>query len=216
MRLDPSFGPLLEAFDLEVLDSREASVCGIWPDGRLAYTSAGWDRFAAENGAPNLAEEWPLGRDIFEAVAPALLPFYRDAWRQVGDSGHPWTHPYECSSPNEFRLFQMIVYRLPFGLPIPESGVEPQGFLCVHSRLRSQLWPASSPGRPAMEAEYRDSGGLITQCAHCRRVERHSGRPGTWDSVAAWVESPPSGTTHGLCDICAAYHYFSRFGLPDG
>lgn len=215
MRLDPSFQPLLEAFDLEALDSREASVCGIWADGRLAYANAGWDRFAKENGAPDLAEEWPLGRDIFEAIAPALLPFYREAWHQVEVSGHPWTHPYECSSHDEFRLFQMTVYRLPFGLPFPETEVECLGFLCVHSRLRSQPWPTLSPERPAMEAEYRDSEGLITQCAHCRRVERQAGSPGTWDSVATWVEAPPPGTTHGLCDICAAYHYFSRFGLPD-
>jgi hypothetical protein len=58
----------------------------------------------------------------------------------------------------------------------------------------------------AGQEAYRGASGLITQCAHCRRVQ-YPAKPDRWDWVPAWVHRSPPETTHGLCRVCFAYHY---------
>ncbi|MDO9443901.1 MAG: hypothetical protein Q7K37_01175 [Dehalococcoidia bacterium] len=201
MRLDRAFRNRLTRFDFKSLHDSYDVVYGTWADGRLAYTNDGWDRFAAENEAPRLNRAWPLGRSIWEVVPEALLTFYRDGWEWALTSGSPWGHTYECSSEDVTRIYRMTV------MGLPDAGA-----VLVMNALVASLESSAAPRGPlvalgaAGEEAYRDASGLLTQCAHCRRVQ-YPPQPVRWDWVPAWVHRSPSETTHGLCGVCFAYHY---------
>lgn len=201
MRLDRAFLHRLPDFDFESLHDSQDVVFATWADGRLAYTNNGWGRFAAENEAPRLDGAWPLGRSIWDAVPPPLLPFYRDGWEWALTSGTPWGHTYECSSEDVTRIYRMTVLGLP----------DANAVLVVNALVASVESSAAPKERlvtldAAGEAAYRDASGLVTQCSHCRRV-RYPRAPDRWDWVPAWVHRSPPETTHGLCGVCLAYHY---------
>jgi len=72
MRMDPAIAPQLRAFGLESLESTADVVLATWADGRVAYVNAAWDYFAMQNGAPSLTGDWPMGRNVFDVIAPEL------------------------------------------------------------------------------------------------------------------------------------------------
>lgn len=203
MPIDPKFAALmLPRFRLEDLDRETASVFGLWPDARLAYTNSAWRAFAQSNGGqPAIAKHWDLGASYLDAIANPLRPFYEDlltrAANVAGTSLYPIPHEYECSSADVFRKFAMHVY--------PLDGRS--GFIVVNSLIVET--PHDSITRPSHAPEtscYANEKGIILQCCHCRRVRRADDST-RWDWVPAWVEQSPAATSHGLCDVCFNYYY---------
>ena len=131
MRVEHGFEVLLAEFSLDQIEDEHGSVFGIFADGRLALTNTAWTRFVEENGAPHLPADWPLGRNIYEVIPAELQSFYREGWEWAGESGHPWSHSYECSSPDSYRRYRMTSY--------PIGGTA--GILVVNSLVAQASWP---------------------------------------------------------------------------
>ncbi|MQC17517.1 MAG: hypothetical protein DWG80_00390 [Chloroflexi bacterium] len=197
MRVEHGFEVLLAEFSLDQIEDEHGSVFGIFADGRLALTNTAWTRFVEENGAPHLPADWPLGRNIYEVIPAELQSFYREGWEWAGESGHPWSHSYECSSPDSYRRYRMTSY--------PIGGTA--GILVVNSLVAQASWPDGTAS-PLSRAEYRRADGVITQCSHCRRTEHVAS--GRWDWVPEWVQRWPDDAHGALCDICSAYHYYEE------
>lgn len=195
---DSSFASLLVSFGEDALAEHEGTIYGLWPDLTLAYFNPAWFRFAAENnGEPAISTQWGLGRSVLDAICEELQALYRNAYRDCLSSRAAWNQDYECSSGRIFRRFRMTAYPLADG----------QGLLVVNSLIAEQ--PHDSDARPPRVAEdrrYRDERGIVVQCAWCRRI-RHPRRAARWDWVPAWVDRPPSATSHGICEPCYG-HYF--------
>lgn len=191
--IDPAFLSTVGSEALLRLERSSDVVYGIRPDFRLAYVNRGWYRFAAANGGdPGIRAHWSLGRDIREAIPDIVLDFYVGAYRACLESGEPWEHDFECSSPDTLRLYHQRVVRLGDG----------EGLLVVNS-LRHEGGIPLEPWKPDPRYVARD--GLIRQCVHCRRVRRGESNR-TWDWVPAWVADPPRNVSHGLCGTCAELH----------
>ena len=152
---------------------------------RIVAVSPAWRRFARVNGG--LREV--VGTEYDSVIIEPLRTYFRDAFVTVRERGEPWDHDYECSSPEMRRRFRMRVY------PIEE------GFGIVHALRIEEPHPASDVDP---DAAYEHEG-LVTMCAHCRKVKNQ--RAFRWDWVPAYVRSLPSNVSHGLCPPCAA-HYF--------
>ncbi len=201
-RLNDRFDKLLHPyFSLEALEKSSAIVFGLWPDYRLAYFSPAWVKFAEENGGqPQIAGQWGLGSNYFDAIPEPLQLFYRRLLNDTPDAGatmHPPTHLYECSSPALFRKFSMQVYSLR----------DRAGYIVVNSLVvEAPHDPVSRAPHEADYSEYLDDRGLIVQCSHCR-LTRHARSPERWDWVPEWVECSPANTSHGLCEMCFNYYY---------
>ncbi|MCO6432518.1 MAG: hypothetical protein J5J00_16815 [Deltaproteobacteria bacterium] len=198
---DPNYITLLNRFSLETLDNADGPVFGIWSDYRLAYYNSAWTRFALENGAgADFTEVWGLGRSIMDAVPEVLRPFYIKFFHTAREKAaelRPVSHVYDCSAPDKYRQFNMTVY-----------PVDSRGWVIVNS-----LFVEASHGAPDYNeialAQYIEESGLVSQCAHCRRV-KDAQCPNKWDWVAEWVKRPHPNTSHCLCPVCMDYFYPSH------
>jgi len=185
------FEPLLSSLDRSDLARSPDVICGVLADGlTIGYANAAWFEFARQNGARRV---WGPGDCLLDAISDPIRGFYAEKLGQVLADRTPWEHDYECSSPDVHREFRLRALVLGEGA----------GLLLVHA-LRVE-GPHADPGHPFVASRYRSAAGLITQCAHCRRV-RCVATP-SWDWVPALVAQPVENLTHGLCEACAAYYF---------
>ena len=161
---------------------------------QFVYCNPAWDKFARENGGPELLGDAVIGSQLFPVIPDVLRSFYTRMFDEVQRSGLVWQHVYECSSPQRFRKFRMRVHLLN------------SNWLMVSNALLVE--EAHCREAPAHDAAYRNDKGLITMCAHCRCSQRTDG-PGRWDFVPAHLEVRPLsfGVSHGICSVCRAYFY---------
>lgn len=194
-RCDPKFLPLLGDFELDSLEKHPGTIFGVWANGDLAYFNPGWFDFAAANhGEPAISTAWPIGTSLQKAIPEPLQPFFKQGYEGCLAEDHPWEHVYECSSPDLYREFHMMVF------PLRMS----EGLLVVNSLHieRSQ----DRKGLPPSLERYLTTDQLIRQCCLCRRVSRND-NPRIWDWVAEWVETIPACTTHTICETCFGFYY---------
>lgn len=183
---------LLAPFDAQTLDADPATIYALDADLRITWVNRAWNDFALANGAVWSHGEWGVGAKLMDAVPAVLRPFYDRLIERAGTSDDVVEHDYECSSATVVRRYRMRVLRVP-----------PSGLLVVSSLLQESSAPRAAS--PDMAGLYQTREGLFVQCSHCRRTRRRDGAQ--WDWVPEYVTHPRAHTSHGLCVICAAYHY---------
>ena len=155
----------------------------------VVYCNAAWDAFARENGGAGWERPSPYGRSLLDVIPDRLKGLHRTAYLSVFLSGTSWTHHYECSSPEVYRLFRMTVNRSPGG-----------DFLTVaNSLVTANLHSASRQSARASNA-HRGAGDSVRMCCVCRRTSRVADQ--VWDWVPEYVKVPPKLLVHGLCESC--------------
>jgi len=179
-RAGNSFQEILAGFNFIDIENHPDSIFGLYPDFTLAYFNPAWFTFAAENrGEPQISRDWGLGRNIFDAIFGDLTSFYTHMYKKALVTGTTCEHVYECSSPLVLRRYHQIIY-----------PVSQQALLVVNSLVVSMPVEKISGGPSFNEADYRDSAGILHQCAHCRKIRnmRHENR---WDWVGYLVSNDP-------------------------
>ena len=99
-------------FERQVLDSLPITIYTVDADGRITSANRSWSRFAAANGAPELADESSLvGQSIFDAIADPLAREQIERAMQLLRTGRAPTLTWEfpCSSPDTERVFLMQI-----------------------------------------------------------------------------------------------------------
>lgn len=202
-RVTPAFVATLDKFELSTLEHEAGAVYALDSELRLCYFNPAWFRFAHDNqGEPAISTRFALGTSLADAISGPLQAFYLQAYRQVLDDGATWEHDYECSSAILLRRFHQKSYPL----------ARRQGIIIINNLMIEQVHPDGDDSTPD-ESLYRDSHGLLTQCSHCRRVQRTT-QPEHWDWVPAWVARQPPRTSHSLCQPCYDYYYRHRQRTP--
>lgn len=158
----------------------------------LVRTNAAWERFARANDGAEMLPRFGRGASIMTAVPAVLQPFYRNGYARVLATGECWEHDYECSSPDRFRRFRMLVHR-----------INTEFLLVVNAPTVDE-----SHDREVVTAEESSyvKDGVISMCSNCRRV-RNPAAAQRWDWVPALVARPPSNLSHGVCDVCVLIYY---------
>jgi hypothetical protein len=169
-----------------------AIVYALDADLRLVRSNPSWDRFARENGAPELTGPSVLGAKIMDVIPAVLGDFYGNAYDQVRRFQRPWCHVFDCSSADLSRSFQMRV--------LPAAG---NHLIVVNTLIREE--PHQERIAYRIE-EYTDADGIVTMCANCRRAE-HLTHPGRWDWLPLLLASSGTLVRPGLCAFCFAYYY---------
>jgi hypothetical protein len=192
MYCEPDFLSLLSDFHADVLERHQGAIYGIWPDGVLAYVNPAWLQFARDNAGGSLltAKYW-LGWSIYPAMCGELKRFYTRSYHGCLESQTLWRHDYDCSSPDECRRFQMLVYPL-----------KREGMLIVNAQIAEHLPTVGAIDRK----EYLTDGGIVNQCRHCHRFETTKD-PHRWHAVPAWANDLPANVSHSLCPICLCHFH---------
>lgn len=180
-------------FGLTVLDRDRSSIAAIAPDGRIAWTNAGWNAFARANGGrgPSIR----VGANYFDAIRGEIRRPFEAAAAACLAGEEPFDQDYECSSALLFRAYHLRM------LPLAA-----QGLLLVHSLIEER--PQDRASEPADESRYRDEHGLIAQCTNCRRVRAPA--DGSWHWVPEWAAATPKEVTHVLCAVCRGFYWSRR------
>src|SRR3954463_6282117 len=124
---------------------------------RITYCNAAWDRFARENGAPDLYQP-TLGRSVLDYMTEPDRACYARIFRRVLTQRQPWEHSYEYSTLDLHRQFRVRV------LPLMRQT----GLMVISSLEVDQVYQGVSC--PPGEERYRNGQGLILMCCGCRRT----------------------------------------------
>lgn len=158
-------------------------------DLRILRTNAAWRRFALANGGESFLARWKHGSSLLDVIPDELKPFYRQSFARATEADERWDHDYECSSPELFRKYRMIVY--PFG----------GSFVVTHALL------VEGPHRVAHDpGKHYETQGVIAMCSHCRRV-RCTSELERWDFVPSYLAPGYTKVSHTLCPPCWRYYY---------
>jgi hypothetical protein len=176
----------------DVYDRDPAIIYALDEELRFVRCNPAWDRFAAENGAPNLTGNRMAGAAIMDVVPEVLRSFYLSAYDSVTNLRTDWRFIFDCSSAEVSRSFQMRI--------LPN---EITGFLVVNTLIREEPHPDQVPCRIE---EYTDADEIVTMCANCRRAE-HLTQPGRWDFVPQLLATNDVLVKPSLCSFCFHYHY---------
>jgi hypothetical protein len=175
-----------------VLEESEAVCFALDLDLRLTYRNPAWDKFALQNGAPELASDAVCRTDLRQVIGRDLIPFYTAAFEKVARDSALWECAYECSSPQVFRKFRMQIHLL-----APSGYLVRNNLMVEHAHL-----PSALSGFP----EYLSSDSLINLCMHCR-CSRRVNLPSHWDFVPAHLDRNLTNVSHSLCPVCLVYFY---------
>ena len=193
----------------ELLDAVDSIAYAVDADHRIvAVGRRRWDRFAIENGAPELSADHVIGRNLFEFVSGSdVKQAYRDLAARVVASGEPVVVNTRCDSPGVARELRLSVAPLP--LADRQKG------------LLFQAQIVSETARPYLDIFdfkalleallLRGDLPIVMMCSFCQQVRR----PGA-DDQEDWVTAEEyyrlGGTSrvrisHGLCADCDAVRF---------
>src|SRR3954468_7382085 len=169
------------------LEAEHESAYLLGLDLSLQYVNEAWRRFARQNGAPQLGSNWHTADPITRYFdGPTRVPIVA-CFARVIARNQPWSYLYECSSPTQYRKFNMWV--------VPTAPRD--GLIVVHSRAVELV-----PGQALADQmrNYIDERGLLVQCSGCRRI--HNPLEFSWDWAPWLATDQRPNTSHGMCPIC--------------
>jgi hypothetical protein len=177
------------------LEAEHGSAYLLGLDLSLQYVNEGWRRFARENGAPELAIDFHVGRPATLFFDPALREFFGTRLRRALERNEPWSHIYECCSPIVYRKFSMRA----------TPTMQRDGLIVVHSLVVEAKLGESAQVREDMVRAYTDTRGLIVQCSACGRV--HNPTAASWNWAPGLVGPEREDVSHGICPTCDFQYY---------
>src|SRR6476620_2356658 len=94
-----------------VLDAMNGIACAVDAENRIvAIGRRQWDRFAIENGIPELCADGIVGRNLFEFVsAPDTRRAYRELVERIISSGEPVSIAAHRSGPGAVRELRLSI-----------------------------------------------------------------------------------------------------------
>lgn len=161
-------------------------------DDTVADVRGEWDRFAAENGAPELTAESVIGQRLWDYVAGGdVRSIYRMLVEHVRATGHPKSLDFNCDDAENIRSFR---------LKIDLARTDTVRFTSTLLELRQR------PKVPLFEATVsRSDDDMLTVCSVCKQVDCD----GSWlpaDKALAKLRLMSNPVmpqiSHGLCPMC--------------
>jgi len=161
-------------------------------DDILVDLNPAWDRFALDNGAPELRGDRVRHRRLWAFIAdPDARELHRRLLERLRSTGRAVTLPFRCDSPDTRRFMEMDI--------VPRAD----GAVVFHCRLLR-----SERRRPVAlsDAGAGQAGPLVKMCSWCKRIEV---APGDWRELEVAIRAlklfevdPPPGVSHGWCGTC--------------
>lgn len=170
-------GPSVEQTNAYRLDSRD----------RIIEVSGGWDRFACDNGAEELANESVIGMPLRSFISGDVTRMFIDTMHaRARMSGRPMTVPYRCDSPGVKRFMEMSLEAIGSDL------------VSTHRLLAEQVLPRALVFRIAADGRPHS---WTKRCSMCNRLSMPDGRLVEPDEFAE-TESADGQTVGVIYFVC--------------
>jgi hypothetical protein len=193
----------------EFLDAVDGIAYAVNAENRIvAVGRRRWDRFAIENGAPELRADRVIGRNLFDFISgPEVTQAYRSLTDRVFSTGEPIVVTARCDSPGIARELRLSVAPLQLGDKRPGLLFQAQ-IVGETARPRLDIFDF----KVLLNALLRNADlPIVTMCSFCQQVRR----PGSCDEED-WVTAEEyyrlGGTSrvrisHGICADCDAVRF---------
>jgi hypothetical protein len=188
---------LLEGFDFQKLEEDPSIIYCLSSDLKLVYYNPAWLNFIDKHEQePCVSKKFPIGISIFSDIDEPLKSFYTETYLKIFNTQKIWDHNYECTDKSMFKIFHQTLYPL----------LNRKGLLIINNIVKRDDLTANRETLLQIEEIYTWPTGFITQCIHCKRVQRVD-KPAIWDWVPEWVENTPLNNSSSLCSPCYDYYY---------
>jgi hypothetical protein len=185
-------------FDAARLYTDPATLVAIDHEGTILWLNSAWHAHAEAQASAQLIARFGVGTCYFDGISGELRDYYATRFKETLERKRVFEQLYDCSTPEQQRIMRLRA------LPVAAGG------LMLEHSLAFQH-PCAHPFLLPVDSRYLREDGLILQCSHCRRV-RSVNEP-AWEWVEAWVREPPAHTSHGLCEMCAAFYWGAHRSL---
>jgi hypothetical protein len=162
----------------------------------IRHLGPGWDRFALENGAPELTSPNPLGHPLWMYLSDsATVHLYELVFKRVAYTRRAVTFPIRCDGAARRRFLALTVS------PGPGGGY-----------TLSSVLVRSEPRRPILlfDPAVRRREDAVTVCSWCQRVDAH----GMWVEVEEalsllrlFERDDAPQVRAGVCDACSRFMF---------
>jgi hypothetical protein len=196
--------PVLE----NILDAIDGLAYAVDADNRIiAVGRRRWNRFAVDNGAPELRADSIIGRNLFELVSgPDMQQAYRELADTIISAGEPASIAIRCDGPGVVRELRLSI--APLLLADKRPG------LLFQAQIVGRAVPApldifdfkallsALKGEPDLP--------IVVMCSFCQLLRRPGAGDDDW--VSAEMYCRLGGTSrvrisHGLCADCDAVRF---------
>jgi len=177
-------------------EPNEPSIWQIDGGDLIETVGGGWDAFAKENDASDLAGKSVVGRSLFDFIAgDEVRRVHQHLLRSVRRFRTPLAVPFRCDSP-DLRRHMRLEMR-----PAGGGAVE---FRAVLLRAERQ------PHLRLLDAAEPRSYAFVVSCSFCHKI-REKDEGGEWmevdtaaDRLGLLVLQRPPRLVHGVCPSCKA------------
>jgi hypothetical protein len=168
--------------------ARSPAVYVVDAQDRVASVNDAWAEFAAEGGAPDLADQ-VVGQPLWEFIAGEQTEaIYRELFERVR-RGATITLPYRCDSPTRVRECEL------------ELAPRGEGAIVCTTRYIAEY---DQPPVPLHDPDVERTEEFLRMCSWCKRVQLDE-----WVApeeavrrLGLFVGGPVPFVTHGICDDC--------------
>jgi hypothetical protein len=189
----------------DLLDAMDGIACAVDAESRVvAVGRRRWDRFAIENGAPELRADNIIGRNLFEFVSgPDMRQAYRDLADRIISTGEPASAAVRCDGPGAVRELRLSI--APLRLEDKEPGLLFQVQIVVRPPVN-----AFDFGALLSALEKEPDLPIVALCSYCRRLRRPGAGDDDWVSAETYYRlggTSRARISHGLCADCDAVRF---------
>ena len=185
--------------------------CAVDTEDRvIAVGRRRWDRFAIENGTPELCADSIVGRNLFEFVsAPDMRQAYRELAERIISSGEPVSIAARCDRLGVARELRLSI--APLGLADKGPGLLFQAQI-VGRNIRPPIDIFDFEALLSALKQEPDPP-IVARCSFCQRLRRPGAGDDDWVSAETYYRlggTSRARISHGLCADCDAVRFPER------
>jgi len=192
----------------EFLDAVDGIAYAVDAEHRIiAVGHRRWDRFAVENGAPELRADSVIGRNLFEFISgPELRQAYCDLADRIVSAGEPAVIAAHCDSPGIARELRLAIAPLRLGDKGPGLLFQAQ-IVSETARPRLDIFDSNTlVGALKKESDLP----IVTMCSFCRQLRQPGSSDEYWVTAEEYYRLGGASRvriSHGLCADCDAARF---------
>ena len=192
MKLCEKFASFLEEIDLKSFENSNDCIYFLDSDFFVRGYNSAYYNFAMANGATDFNKSLGIGSNLLNSLPKALKSYFLNAFAIAKENQTIFSHDFECSSIDTYRLYHQTAY------PLPNN----KGFVITnHCFINNHREDKAV----ALSEQHVDSNNLIIQCCGCQKLKNQKYL--RWDWVPSMLSNDKANVSHSICHNYKSHLY---------